>query len=59
MTNDELLAACKVRDMERETQEFLRCRSLLKRKDREEPHGRPPIDPPIPLEFAREFRQTP
>jgi hypothetical protein len=58
MTNDELIAAVKVRDMERETEAFLRNRDLLRGKTPDEPHYRPPMDPPLPLSLAKEFRQT-
>lgn len=58
MINDELLATAKVRDMERDTEAFLRNRDLLRVKAEDEPHYRPPIDPPLPLSLAKEFRQT-
>lgn len=58
MTNDELIATAKVRDMERDARAFLRNRALVKDAVEEEPHYRPPMDPPLPLSLAKEFRQT-
>lgn len=60
MTTDELLAAEKVRDMDREARAFLRGRldgGTAAKRERD-PRNRPPIDPPLPLHLAREHRQA-
>lgn len=59
MTTDELLAAQKVRDLDREAQAYLRHRREGRAARRErDPRNRPPINPPLPLPFAKEYRQT-
>lgn len=58
MTTDELLAAQKVRDLDREAAAIYKARVVSKRHVEQEPHSRPPIDPPIPMNLAKEFRQT-
>ena len=58
MTNDELLADQKVRDLNREAASIYNAGLNLKRNEHTEPHDRPPIDPPIPMTLAKEFRQT-
>lgn len=58
MTTDELLAAQKVRDLNREAAALYQARVLKSRRAGDQPHNRPPIDPPIPMNLAKEFRQT-
>lgn len=58
MTTDELLASQKVRDLEREAAAIYQARVESRRHASDEPHNRPPLDPPIPMNLAKEFRQT-
>jgi hypothetical protein len=58
MTTDELLAAQKVRDLNREAAALYQARLLKERRPEDRPHNPPPIDPPIPMNLAKEFRQT-
>lgn len=59
MTTDELLAAQKVRDLDREARALFRNHVEHTRREPErDPRNQPPIDPPLPLPLAKEFRQT-
>lgn len=58
MTNDELLADQKVRDLNREAASIYNAGLNLKQSADTERHDRPPLDPPIPMTLAKEFRQT-
>lgn len=58
MTTDELLAAERVRDLDRVARAYLKDRAdLHEHRTERDPRNRPPIDPPLPLYLAKEHRQ--